>query len=101
MISKTIGYNGVHYFQTDLGCFLFGQTFAFMVGFPKFAIAEKKELLEGIDDWRRNYCMPIIDDFATKECFFTYAASICKLVTHTTHKYIYIYICIQIPVIGW
>lgn len=81
------------------GCFLFGQTFAFMVhmvGFPKFAIAEKRRTLEGldgIDDWRRNFCcMPIIDDFATKECFFTYAASICKLVTHTTHKYnIYIY----------
>lgn len=47
-------------------------------------------------------CQLSIDDFATKECLFTYAASICKLVTHTTHKYLYIYIiCIQIPVIGW
>ena len=40
-------------------------------------------------------CQLSIDDFATKECLFTYAASICKLVTHTTlpiNIYIYIYV---------
>ena len=39
-------------------------------------------------------CQLSIDDFATKECLFTYVASICKLVTHTTlpiNIYIYMY----------